>query len=117
MMVTMDPEVKERLDMLEMLLESLTDHQAEAEARFQRRLNGITVLIRQGMHIIVNLQQAQKHTDENLNILVSHVDNLTGTVAALAGKVDALAEAQRATEQSLKAFIDSLNKGTNGHHA
>jgi hypothetical protein len=87
-----------------------------AEARMEkvdRRIDAISKLVQQGMRMLVRnetrmdeLIQAQKRTDVAL--------------AGLARRMDAgfaeLTQTQKATEKSLKAFIDSLRHGRNGRN-
>ena len=75
----------------------------KAEGRMNtmdRRMDGIAKLLQQGMRMLVKtdtklaaIAEAQKRTE---------------------AKFGELAVAQRATERSLKAFIDSLRHGRNG---
>jgi hypothetical protein len=74
---------------------------ADARAdRFDKRLDGIAKLIRQGMVMLsktkeemAESRQSQKEVRRELKLL---------------------AAAQRATERSLKRFIDSMHSGWNG---
>ena len=75
--------------------------------RIDRRLDATSKLIQHGMRMLVKvetkldeLSEAQKRT--------------TVAVAELARSHAQLAQAQKATEKSLKAFIDSLRHGRNG---
>lgn len=85
---------------IERTIEFILRSQAKAEApvnatekRLDRRLDAITKLLQQGMRMLVR-------TDTNL--------------AELAEAQKRLAEAQKATDRSLKAFIDSLRNSGNG---
>ena len=79
---------------IERTIESIVRTQAKAEARvdamekrLDRRMDAITKLLQQGMRMLVK-------TDTRLA---------------------ELAKAQKATDRSLKGFIDSLRNGRNGH--
>jgi hypothetical protein len=70
------------------------------EKRFDRRMNGITRILQQGMRMLVKIEtkveqlaEAQKETDRSLK---------------------ELAEAQKDTGRNLKALIKSLRNGRNG---
>src|SRR5438552_2826949 len=86
---------------VERTIQSILQTQAKAEARvdaterrLDRRMDAITKLLQQGMRMLVK-------TDNRL--------------AELAKSQKQLADAQKATDRSLKAFIDSLRNGRNGH--
>ena len=94
----------------------------KSQARAESRMDGIAKLIRQGMRMLVRtdtrlaeLTQAQKRTEVALAESARHTDARFGE---LAQHMDAgfaeLRQAQKATEKSLKAFIDSLRHGRNG---
>ena len=71
---------------------------AKAEARAaktDKRIDAIAKLVRQGMRMMV--ESKQDHT-------------------ALRSDMRQLAQAQKATERSLKSFIDSLRHGRNGRN-
>ena len=64
--------------------------------KIDKGLDGITKLLQQGMRMLVKTAEAQKRTD-----------------IALAE----LAQAQKETQRSLKAFINSLRHGGNGRNS
>jgi Skp family chaperone for outer membrane proteins len=85
---------------VERTIQALSERQAKAEARvdamerrFDRRIDAITKLLQQGMRMLVK-------TDTRL--------------AELATTQKELAEAQKATDRSLKALINNLRNGRNG---
>ena len=61
--------------------------------KFDKRLDGISKLIKQGMRILAQTAEAQKRTDM---------------------RSAELAQAQKETQRSLKALINSLRNGRNG---
>ena len=63
-------------------------------ARIDRRLEGITKILKIGMRQMVKLGESQRRTD---------------------AKMGELADAPKVTELKLQAFIDSLQKGRNGN--
>jgi len=69
--------------------------------KFDKRLDGIAKLVQQGMRMLV------KTNTQLAGLAQSHKE--------LADAHKELANAQKATERSLKAFIDSLRTGRNGH--
>ncbi|HXK04088.1 MAG TPA: hypothetical protein VMS37_16915 [Verrucomicrobiae bacterium] len=66
---------------------------AENDARMMRRIDGLTKLVQIGMRQLNKLAEAQKQ---------------------LAAAQKDLAASQKKTETTLRAFIDSMNKGGNG---
>jgi hypothetical protein len=109
---------------VERTMEFILRAQAKAEGRMAKldvRMAGITKLLRQGMKMLaktdanlVQLATAQKRTDLNLAELAA-AQKVTGVhLTQLAKTQKELAEAQKTTDRSLKAFIDSLRNGRNG---
>jgi hypothetical protein len=85
----------------EVRMEKADARTAAMEKRLDKRMDSIAKLIRQGMRILAQTQtelrelaKAQKRSDI---------------------KIAELAEAQKSTDRSLKALIDSLRTGRNGH--
>ena len=103
---------------VERTIEFILQSQAKAEARMgatDRRLEAIAKLLQQGARMLVQtdtklkeLAAAQRLTDIKFKELAA-AQKLTDN------KFKELAEAQKATQKSLKAFIDSLRHGRNGH--
>ena len=77
------------------------------ERRLDRRMNGITTLLQQGMRMLAK-------TDTTLAELVEAQKELAKAQTRTDIKLAELAKAQKATDRSLKAFIDSLRHGRNG---
>ncbi|HVP45487.1 MAG TPA: hypothetical protein VMT32_02850 [Bryobacteraceae bacterium] len=102
----MEEAVRQEFDEIKAILQGVAKSQAAAEARmrrleatmarteerFEKRMRGFEKLVRIG---VAELQRFEKETDR---------------------KINALADAQQRTEVSLKALLDSLRKGGNGHH-
>jgi hypothetical protein len=80
-----------RMDRAEIRMDRLDARMDRSDERFDKRMRGFEKLVRIGM---AELRRFEKETDR---------------------KIDALADAQQRTEASLKAFLDSLRKGGNGH--
>jgi len=94
----MEADVRQEFDEIKAILKAVAKSQAAADARmdrsderFDKRMRGFEKLVRIGM---AELRRFEKETDR---------------------KIDALVNAQQRTEASLKAFLDSLRKGGNGH--
>ena len=101
----MEADVRQEFDEIKAILKAVAKSQAAADARmdradarmdrsderFDKRMRGFEKLVRIGM---AELRRFEKETDR---------------------KIDALVDAQQRTEASLKAFLDSLRKGGNGH--
>ncbi|HTP36449.1 MAG TPA: hypothetical protein VMJ75_29945 [Candidatus Acidoferrales bacterium] len=73
---------------------------AENDARMMRRIDGLTKLVQIGMRQLNKLAEAQKQ--------------LAAAQKDLAAAQKDLAASQKKTETTLRAFIDSMNKGGNG---
>ena len=74
---------------------AISDARADARyAKIDKRLDAIGKLIQHGMRMIVKGEEARREQDEKIKILI---------------------DGQIRTDQKLQAFIDSLNKGRNGH--
>jgi len=82
--------------------ESQVKHVARMDT-LDRRMDGVTKLLQQGMKILVSFQ---KETDRKFTALV---DSQLRTDAAL----EQLAKAQKVTEQKLQRLID--RRSPNGH--
>ena len=102
---------------VERTMEFILKSQARAEVRMDKLdkgLTGISKLLGQGMRMlaqtnttVAQLAQAQKRTETRLS-------ELAQTVSDLSHSVSELSDAQKATERSLKAFINSLRHRRNG---
>ncbi len=80
-----------RMDRAETRMDRFDARMDRSDERFDKRMRGFEKLVRIGM---AELRRFEKETDR---------------------KIDALVDAQQRTEASLKAFLDSLRKGGNGH--
>ena len=109
---------------VERTIEFILNSQAKAEIRmdkFDRRLDSIAKLVRQGMimlgktneHVAV-LARSQREMQQDLKELVQSHKELAQSHKELAQSHKELLAAQKATDRSLKAFIDSMRSGRNG---
>jgi len=80
-----------RMDRLDARMDRADARMDRSDERFDKRMRGFEKLVRIG---VAELRRFEKETDR---------------------KIDALVDAQQRTEASLKAFLDSLRKGGNGH--
>jgi hypothetical protein len=80
-----------RMDRADARLDRAEARMDRSDERFEKRMRGFEKLVRIGM---AELRRFEKETDR---------------------KIDALVDAQQRTEASLKALLDSLRKGGNGH--
>ncbi len=104
----METAVRERFERIEAILDGVAKSQAgadarmdraearmvQSDARFDKRMRGFEKLVHIGMKEIAKLRRLNQEGDEKLNALI---------------------EAQQRTEASLRAFLDSMRKGGNGH--
>ena len=91
-------------------IEFILNSQARAEARtdkLDRRVDGIAKILQQGMRMLAK-------TDATLAELAATVGGLAGGQKRTDAALAELAQAHKATERSLKAFIDSMRHGRNG---
>jgi hypothetical protein len=79
--------------------------------KFDKRLDGIAKLIKQGTRILAETAEAQKRTDRKLAEYQRRTDL---RFAEMAQAHKELAQAQKETQRSLNAFINSLRNGRNG---
>jgi len=112
----MEQEVERRFQKIEAILAAVAASQAAAEeranradarmdradarsqqleARFEKRMRGFEKLAKIGMKEIVELRRQQRETDHKLNALI---------------------DSQQRTEATLRAFMESLRRGGNGHN-
>ena len=84
---------------MEFILESQARHAARMDV-IDKRMDGITKILRQGMRLVVTLQESHKETN--------------ATLRETNAKLKELAEAQKVTEKKLQRFIDSQGR-RNGH--
>jgi hypothetical protein len=80
---------------------------AANDARLGRRIDGVTKILKIGMRQLVKLGDAQKRTEATVKSLAVKGDQ------SFEAQKD-LAKAQKNTELTLRAFIDSMSKGGNG---
>ena len=95
---------------LELIVDAQARHPAHLEA-IDQRMDGITRLI----HRACACSWTTRETDRKINALIDAQLRTDAKVDQLADAQKELAEAQKATEQTLQAFIDSLRQGGNGH--
>lgn len=74
----------------------------------EKRILATGNLVRAGIPMLVD-------TQARLDALIDSDARLYGRLEQLAGQIAELVEAQKRTERSLKAFIDSTRKGGNGN--
>jgi len=91
---------------MEFILDSQAKHAVRMDA-IDKRMDGITKLLRQGMRLLVGVQEAQKRTDAKLDKLA---DARKRTDLGL----EELAQAQKVTEKKLQRLID-IQSRRNGH--
>jgi hypothetical protein len=120
---------------IERTMEFILNAQAKAEARMDKadkRIDGITKLLQQGMRILVktadSIAESQKRNDARFAALTQSVAGLVEGQKGLNRvvvelkesqkrtdvKMAELAEAQKETQKSLKAFLNSFRHRRNG---
>ena len=83
-----------RMDRAEARMDRAEARSEKLEARFEKRMKGFEKLAAFGMREIGKLERLHRESDEKMNALI---------------------DAQQRTEASLRQFIDSIRKSTNGH--
>jgi septal ring factor EnvC (AmiA/AmiB activator) len=92
-------------------LAAVTASQQQAEvraARTDRQIKGMQNLMLTGMKLILKLEKGQRELQKGLRELQKGHHELQSELKALAA-------AQKRTDQKLDRWLDSLNKGSNGH--
>lgn len=85
----------ERANRADARMDRMEARSQQLEARFEKRMRGFEKLAKIGMKEIVELRRLQRETDRKLNALI---------------------DSQQRTEATLRAFMDSLRRGGNGHN-
>ncbi len=91
-----------------------------------QRVDGVAKLLQQGMRLFLDnktetdrkinaLIDAQVRTESRFEQLAGSQQRLEESHRRLEEAHQRLADAQAATERSLRAFLDSLREGKNGH--
>jgi septal ring factor EnvC (AmiA/AmiB activator) len=112
---------------VEKTIEFLLEHQARAEVRmdrFDKRLDGITKLMRMGMKAMMATDKkvsalaiAQKRTDEKINTLIDAQQRTDEKINVLIDAQQRTDHALAATNKKFDRLIEALSKkGTNGRH-
>jgi chromosome segregation ATPase len=83
-----------RMDRADARMDRADARSQQLEARFEKRMRGFEKLAKIGMKEIVELRRQQRETDHKLNALI---------------------DSQQRTEATLRAFMESLRRGGNGH--
>jgi len=84
-----------RMDRADARMDRADARSQQLEARFEKRMRGFEKLAKIGMKEIVELRRQQRETDHKLNALI---------------------DSQQRTEATLRAFMESLRRGGNGHN-
>src|SRR5579859_3148388 len=84
-----------RMDRADARMDRADARSQQLEARFEKRMRGFERLVKIGMKEIVALGRQQRETDH---------------------KVNALIDSQQRTEATLRAFMEGLRRGGNGHN-
>ena len=106
---------------------SAADKRVDAvEKRLDKRMDAIAKLLQQGMRMLVTykadtdrhinaLVDAQMRTESKMEQLAEAQKGAEARFERLDAQMAELAAAQKDTQKTLKAFIESLHKGRNGH--
>ena len=84
-----------RMDRAEARMDRADARSQQLEARFEKRMRGFEKLVKIGMKEIVELGRQQRATDHKLNALI---------------------DSQQRTEATLRALMEGLRRGGNGHN-
>ena len=86
---------EERADRTDARMDRMDARSQQLEARFEKRMRGFEKLVKIGMKEILELRRQQRETDHKLNALI---------------------DSQQRTEATLRALMDGLRRGGNGHN-
>ena len=95
-------------------LADLTVKQAELtvkQARTDRQIHGLQVLVKTGMRTLVKTQNSVKRTDEVVRGLAAEQKLTKQALRGLAGQMGELAVAQKRSEERFQRWLD---RGSNG---
>ena len=84
-----------RMDRADARMDRADARSQQLEARFEKRMRGFEKLVKIGMKEIVKLGRQQRETDHKLNALI---------------------DSQQRTEATLRALMEGLRRGGNGHN-
>ena len=84
------------------------------EKRFDKKIDGLTKVVQQGMRILVNVDKRLDALAAETQKLKTEMKDLAGEMKGLAAAQKSLAIAQKETEATLKAFIAGSRNGRNG---
>jgi hypothetical protein len=85
-------------------LADVVERQQVAEvraARTDRQIRGLQDMVKTGVKMLVRVQQSQR--------------NLSSAMSELSSAMAELATQQKRTDQKFERWLDSMNKGQNGH--
>jgi phage-related tail protein len=94
--VAYEARVNTRMDRADARMDRAEARMDRAEARMDKRMRGFEKLVQIGMKELSALRRLHRESEVKINALV---------------------DAQQRTEASLRAFIESLRRGGNGHGA
>src|SRR5229473_2814000 len=86
---------EERANRADARMDRMDARSQQLEARFEKRMRGFEKLAKIGMKEIVDLRRLQRETDHKLNALI---------------------DSQQRTEATLRALMEGLRRGGNGHN-
>jgi hypothetical protein len=101
---------EERADRMDQRFEKADQRFEKVEKRLDhvdRQIHGLQTIVKQGMKMLVGVQPQRG--------LIADVRSLTGEVRSLTTVVAELAVQQKRTDQKFERWLDSMNKGQNGH--
>jgi hypothetical protein len=86
---------EERANRADARMDRMDARSQQLEVRFEKRMRGFEKLVKIGMKEIVELRRQQRATDHKLNALI---------------------DSQQRTEATLRALMEGLRRGGNGHN-
>jgi hypothetical protein len=93
-------------------------HEARVDAlekRLDRRMDAITKLLHEGIRMLVKMDTRLNELAKSQAKLAKSQVELARSQVDLAKSQAELAAAQKATDRTLRAFINNLRNGRNGH--
>ena len=97
---------------------ALTVSQQKSEirlARIERQMTGLQTIVKTGMRMMVKLQQGQRKLQQSQHKLEQSQLKLEESQARTDQALAELAAQHKRTDQKFERWLDSMNKGGNGH--
>jgi hypothetical protein len=103
--------IERRMEFIVENLAALTVSQQKTE----RQMRGLQTLVKTGMRIVIKMQQGQRELKIQQKEVSSKIDMLIESQMRTDERIAELTAAQKRTDERFDRWLNSLNRGTNGH--